>query len=101
MIRKILIERFSITSSKPFDEVVARVNAAIGHPDMGEFTKATAGARTFAELESAVRKSLGRTSLMLFMELDQGAVLRKEYSQNPPLHRRKSADHEGDGQART
>jgi hypothetical protein len=34
MIRKIEIERFNLTSSKPFDEVVAGVNAAIGHPDM-------------------------------------------------------------------
>ena len=32
MIRKIEIERFSLTSSKPFDQVVAAVNAAIGHP---------------------------------------------------------------------
>jgi hypothetical protein len=37
MIRKIEIERFSLTSSKPFDRVVAAVNAAIGHPDMAEF----------------------------------------------------------------
>jgi hypothetical protein len=33
MTRKIEIERFSLTTSKPFDEVVAGVNAAIGHPD--------------------------------------------------------------------
>ena len=37
MIRKIEIERFSLTTSKPFDEVIAGVNAAIGHPDMAEF----------------------------------------------------------------
>jgi hypothetical protein len=35
MIRKIEIERFSLTSSKPFDQVVAALNAAIGHPDNG------------------------------------------------------------------
>jgi hypothetical protein len=39
MIRKIEVERFSLTSSKPFDEVVAGVNAAIGHPDLAEFGK--------------------------------------------------------------
>ena len=36
MIRKIEMERFSLTTSKPFDEVVAGVSAAIGHPDMAE-----------------------------------------------------------------
>jgi hypothetical protein len=36
MIKKIEIERFSLTTSKPFDEVIAGVNAAIGHPDMAE-----------------------------------------------------------------
>jgi hypothetical protein len=37
MIRKIKVERFSLTTSKPFDEVVAGVNGAVGHPDMAEF----------------------------------------------------------------
>jgi len=37
MIRKIEIERFTLTSSKSFDQVVAALNAAVGHPDMSEF----------------------------------------------------------------
>ncbi len=41
MIKKIEIERFSITSSKPFDQVLAALNAAIGHPDMAEFGRST------------------------------------------------------------
>jgi len=41
MIKAIEIERFSLISSKPFDEVVAGVNAAIGHPDMAEFGRST------------------------------------------------------------
>jgi len=48
MIRKIEIERFSLTTSKSFDEVVACVNAAIGHPDMAEFARSTHEARSFA-----------------------------------------------------
>jgi hypothetical protein len=31
MIRKIEMERFSLTTSKRFDEVISSVNAAIGH----------------------------------------------------------------------
>src|SRR5208337_4014126 len=83
-IRKVEIQRFSVTSSKPFEAVVAALKAAVGHPDMVEFMKATKGARTFAELESAVHKGLGRTGLMMFMELDLGAILRKETGLDTP-----------------
>jgi uncharacterized protein (DUF302 family) len=84
MIRKIEIERFSLISSKPFDRVVAAVNAAIGHPDMAEFARSTHEARSFAELKSAVEKGLSKAGLMLFMQLDQGAVVQKETGQDTP-----------------
>ncbi len=84
MIKKIEIERFSLTSSKPFDRVVAALNAAIGHPDMAEFGRSTHEARSFAELKSAVEKGLSEAGLMLFMQLDQGAVMRKETGQGTP-----------------
>jgi len=84
MIKKIEIERFSLTTSKSFDEVVACVNAAIGHPDMAEFGKSTHEARSFAELKSAVEKGLSKAGLMLFMQLDQGAVVRKETGHETP-----------------
>ena len=41
MIRRVEIERFSVTSSKSFEAVVAALEAAVGHPDMVEFGKAT------------------------------------------------------------
>src|ERR1700722_3455179 len=78
MTKKIEIERFSLTTSKQFDEVLAGLNAAIGHPDMAEFGRSTHEARSFAELKSAVEKGLSQAGLMLFMQLDHGAVLRKE-----------------------
>jgi uncharacterized protein (DUF302 family) len=84
MIRKIEMERFSLTTSKPFDEVVAGVNTVIGHPDMAEFGRSTHEARSFAELKSAVEKGLGKTGLMLFMQLDHGAVVRKETGRDIP-----------------
>jgi uncharacterized protein (DUF302 family) len=84
MIAKIEVERFSLTTSKPFDEVVAGVNAGIGHPDMAEFARSTHEARSFAELKSAVEKGLSEAGLMLFMQLDQGAVLRKETGRDTP-----------------
>jgi len=84
MIRRIEIERFSLTSSKPFDQVVAAVDAAIGHPDMAEFARSSREARSFAELKSAVEKGLSDAGLMLFMQLDHGAVLRKETGRDTP-----------------
>jgi len=84
MIRKFEIERFSLTTSKPFDEVIAGVNAAIGHPDMAEFGRSTHEARSFAELKSAVEKGLSAVGLMLFMQLDHGAIVRKETGRETP-----------------
>src|SRR5438309_1176063 len=84
MIKKIEIERFSVTSSKPFDQVVAALDAAIGHPDMAEFGRSSHEARSFAELKSAVEKGLSEAGLMLFMQLDHGAVLRKETGRDTP-----------------
>jgi uncharacterized protein (DUF302 family) len=84
MINKIEIERFSLISSKPFDQVVTALNASIGHPDMAEFVRSTHEARSFAELKSAVEKGLSKAGLMLFMQLDQGAVVQKETGQDTP-----------------
>ena len=84
MTRTIKVERFSVTTSKPFDEVVAGISGGIGHPDMAEFAKSTHEARSFAELKSAVEKGLSEVGLMLFMELDHGAVLRKETGRDTP-----------------
>jgi uncharacterized protein (DUF302 family) len=83
-IRKVEIERFSMASSKPFESVVAALKAALGRLDMVEFTKASKEARTFAELEKIIRRNIGKTGLMLFLEFDHGAVLRKETGLDAP-----------------
>jgi uncharacterized protein (DUF302 family) len=84
MTRKIEIERFSLTSSKPFGQVVEAVNADIGHPDMDEFRRSTHEARSFAELKRAVEKGLSESGLTLFMQLDHGAVVRKQTGRDTP-----------------
>jgi len=56
MIKTIEIERFSLTTSKPFAEVVAGVNAAVGHPDMAEFFRATRGAGSLPNSKTQWRK---------------------------------------------
>src|SRR6267378_1346203 len=77
MMRKIEVERFTLNSSKPFDQVVAALNSAVGHPDMAEFWKSTHQAQSDAELQNTIEKGLGRTGLMLFVEFDHGAIVRK------------------------
>jgi uncharacterized protein (DUF302 family) len=76
MIRKIEVERFTLNSSKPFDQVVAALDSAVGHPDMAEFWKSTHQAQSDAELQKTIEKGLERTGLMLFVEFDHGAVVR-------------------------
>ncbi len=78
------VERFSVTTSKPFDVVVEKLKSAVGQPDMAEFSRATSEARSFPELERIVKRGLGRTELMLFAQFDLGAILRRETGANTP-----------------
>ena len=84
MIQKIEVERFTLRSSKPFDEVVAALNSAVGHPDMAEFWKSTHSAQSDAELQNTIEKGLGRTGLMLFVEFDHGAIVRSGTGRDKP-----------------
>jgi uncharacterized protein (DUF302 family) len=83
-IRRFEIERLSLTSPKPFEAVVTALKAAVGRLNLVEFANASKGTSTFAEMENVIRRDLGKTGLMLFMELDHGAVLRKETGLDTP-----------------
>ena len=82
MIIKIEIGRFTVTSSKAFDVVVAAIKASIGHPNMAELWQAAQRATTTAELEAAIQPTLGKTGLMQFVEFDHGMVIRKGTEQH-------------------
>ena len=77
MIRTVEMERFTVISPKPFDDVVAALKAAIGHPDMAEFWQATQRATTAAELEAVIQPAVGESGLMQFVEFDHGMIVRK------------------------
>ena len=87
-IAKVEVERFSLTSSKPFDAVVAALKSAVGQPNMVEFFKETRATNSFADLERVVQSGLGRTGLMLFAEFDLGDILRRETGSNTPKIKR-------------
>ena len=83
-IEKVEVERFSLTSSKPFEAVVAALKAAVGQPDMVEFFRTTRATNSFPDLERIVQSGLGRTGLMLFAEFDLGDILRRETGSGAP-----------------
>ena len=74
---EVRVRRISFLSSKPFNEVIERLTAAIGHPDMGVFHRAMLDAASIAELEDVVRRAVGSSELMEFVRFDAGEVLRK------------------------
>ena len=83
-IKRLEIERFSLTSSRPFDAVVAALKAGVGRLDLAAFAQASHSAGTFSDLEKVIGRDMGKTGLMLFLELDHGAVLRKETGGDKP-----------------
>ena len=82
--RQITVQRLSITSAKPFDSVVAAVNAAVGHPDMGEFEKRIAVAKTYDDMERIVQPMLGKYGLMEFIHFDVGMILARAQGPGAP-----------------
>src|SRR5580658_9289127 len=82
--RQIDFQRLSVTSQRPFEGVVAAVNAALGHPDMAGFAKKVAAAKTYDELENVVRPMLGKYGLMEFARFDIGMVLSKALGSGAP-----------------
>jgi len=82
--KDITIERFSITSTKPFAEVVSAIAAQVGHPDITQFYSAIQTAEDDVEVQRLVDRAVGPSDLMEFMRLDQGVVLRRELGPGAP-----------------
>jgi len=77
MIRKVEMERFTVISARPFDEVVAAIKKSVGNPNIAEFRKSMQEATSASELDAAIQRVLGKTGLMLFVEFDHGMIVRK------------------------
>jgi uncharacterized protein (DUF302 family) len=83
-IRRIEVERTTVISALSFDAVVAKLAAAVGHPDMAAFAREVAGARTPEDLERIVNAATGRAGLMQMAYFDLGEVLRKASGESAP-----------------
>jgi uncharacterized protein (DUF302 family) len=85
---QIEIQRFSVTSSKPFEEVVAAVDAAVGHPDGDEFHRKLSSTKTYAAMEKIIREVIGVSGLMEFIRFDLGEIVRMERGEGTPRNLR-------------
>jgi uncharacterized protein (DUF302 family) len=77
-IQEVKVQRLNIISTEPFETVVARIDAAIGHPDMVAFYKSLSAAKNEAEMEKVVNPVTQPNGLMEFARFDVGQVLQKE-----------------------
>ena len=82
--RQSSMRRLTVTSSKPFQDVVTAFEAAVGHPNLTEFMTQLNGAKTYAEMESIVQPALSKAGFMQFTRFDLGAVIRKESGKDKP-----------------
>jgi len=75
--RVINVRRVSLISSKPFDSVIAALEAALRRPNLGEFMKHIAQSKSFGEMRQMIESAVGKFGLMEFIRFDLGAVLAK------------------------
>jgi uncharacterized protein (DUF302 family) len=78
------IRRLSIVSSKPFDDVLGRLSASIGQPDMDALRAALSRTKTLADLVDLVQGALGSSQLMEFARFDLGRILAVERGGSGP-----------------
>src|SRR4051812_38710043 len=83
-IREVQVQRVTLVSTQPFDKVIARIYAQIGHPDMDEFRKSFSAAQNGAEMERVVNPVTKPNGIMEFTRFDLGEVLRKDSGDRKP-----------------
>ncbi|HTJ78008.1 MAG TPA: hypothetical protein VL357_03355 [Rariglobus sp.] len=79
-----LIQRFHTISTQPFERVIARLEAAVGHPDIHTFQKEMAAANTHDELKQIVHNAVGPSGLIEFVRFNIGVVNRRVQNTETP-----------------
>ena len=77
-IQEVHVQRVNLVTTEPFDTVVTRIDALIGHPDMTAFRKSLSAAQNEAEMEEVVNRVTQPNGIMEFTRFDHGEVLQKE-----------------------
>jgi hypothetical protein len=57
-VTQISVQRCSIVSSKPFDQILKSLESVLGHPDMKAFMSAVTAAKDLPELEEIIHHSI-------------------------------------------
>jgi len=83
-IQEVHVQRVNIVTTELSDTVVARIDAAVGHPDVVAFRKSLSAAQNEAEMEQFVAPVTQPNGLMEFTRFDLGAVLQKENGTTKP-----------------
>jgi len=76
------MERVSFISTKSFEEILEKLSAAIGQPDIHAFHNAISAAKTMLEIETVVNNAIGSSELMEFARFDAGEIVNKENNQH-------------------
>ena len=76
-IQEVHVQRVNLVTTEPFDTVVARIDAQIGHPDMAAFRKSLSAAQNEAEMEEVVNRVTQPNGIMEFTRFDHGSILQK------------------------
>lgn len=76
--RQIAVSRWSVRSSKSYEDVLAGVRDAIGHPNMKEFSEGIARSSSYEDVEKIVEGAVGKSGFIEFARFDLGAVLAKK-----------------------
>jgi uncharacterized protein (DUF302 family) len=86
--RRINVERVTVTSRKTLKDVLAKFDAAVGHPNIEEFWKSVTAARKNSEMEKLVQSALGPSGFMEFARFDHGGIVHKgETGDHPKVFR--------------
>lgn len=83
-VQEVQVQRVKVVTTNSFDVVAARIDAAIGHPDIAAFRELLSTAGTLEEMESIVDPITQPNGLMEFMRFDLGEVLRIENGSAKP-----------------
>jgi uncharacterized protein (DUF302 family) len=83
-IREVQVQRVTLVSTEPFDTIIARIDAQIGHPDMTAFRKTFSAAQNENEMETVIDPVTKPNGIMEFTRFDLGEVLRKESGASTP-----------------
>src|SRR5271155_1998155 len=83
-VREVQVQRVTLVSAEPFETVIARIDAQVGHPDMATFHKNFSAAQNETEMEQVVDPVTRPNGIMEFTRFDLGEVLRKESGASTP-----------------